>query len=88
MTDDNGSPDAVTIERRFDAPVDLIWQMWTDPEHFTAWYGPDGAAGPRRQDGRARRRHPTGVHEDANTERPDPSDLWVAGRRHAVGQRR
>ena len=28
------------IERTFDAPVDLIWQMWTDPEHFKNWYGP------------------------------------------------
>ena len=34
------------IERSFDAPVDLIWQMWTDPEHFKAWYGPDGATIP------------------------------------------
>ena len=46
MADNNGSPDAVMIERTFDAPVDLIWQMWTDPEHFKAWYGPDGAAIP------------------------------------------
>lgn len=43
MTDDHASPDAVVIERSFDAPVGLIWQMWTDPEHFKAWYGPDGA---------------------------------------------
>src|SRR5258708_2746227 len=46
MTDDDGSKDAVVIERSFDAPVDLIWQMWTDPEHFKAWYGPDGATIP------------------------------------------
>ncbi|HEY6623757.1 MAG TPA: SRPBCC domain-containing protein [Acidimicrobiales bacterium] len=46
MADDNGSPDAVVIERSFDAPVDLIWQMWTDPEHFSAWYGPEGATIP------------------------------------------
>jgi uncharacterized protein YndB with AHSA1/START domain len=46
MTNDSGSPDAVVIERTFDAPVDLIWQMWTDPEHFKAWYGPDGATIP------------------------------------------
>jgi uncharacterized protein YndB with AHSA1/START domain len=46
MTDDNSSPDAVVIERSFDAPVDLIWQMWTDPEHFAVWYGPDGASIP------------------------------------------
>ena len=43
MSDTTGSQDAVVIERRFDAPVALIWQMWTDPEHFKAWYGPEGA---------------------------------------------
>jgi len=46
MTDNNGSQEAVVIERSFDAPVDLIWQMWTDPEHFRAWYGPEGATIP------------------------------------------
>jgi uncharacterized protein YndB with AHSA1/START domain len=46
MTDDNRSRDAVVIERRFDAPVALIWQMWTDPEHFKAWYGPTGCTIP------------------------------------------
>ncbi len=46
MTDNSGSHDAVVIERSFDAPVDLIWQMWTDPEHFKAWYGPDGGTIP------------------------------------------
>ena len=46
MTAQSGVQDAVTIERIFDAPVDLIWQMWTDPEHFKAWYGPDGATIP------------------------------------------
>ena len=46
MIDSVGSQDAVRIERTFDAPVDLIWQMWTDPEHFAAWYGPTGATMP------------------------------------------
>lgn len=47
MTNDNGAPvDAVVIERTFDAPPHLVWQMWTDPEHFKAWYGPTGAGVP------------------------------------------
>jgi uncharacterized protein YndB with AHSA1/START domain len=46
MTDNGGSRDAVVIERVLDAPVDLVWQMWADPEHFKAWYGPTGAAIP------------------------------------------
>jgi uncharacterized protein YndB with AHSA1/START domain len=44
MMTDNVTQDAVVIERRFDASPDLIWQMWTDPEHFRAWYGPTDAA--------------------------------------------
>jgi len=43
MTDGSSTTKAVVIERRFDAPPALIWQMWTQPEHFQAWYGPDGA---------------------------------------------
>ena len=43
MTDPNAPQPAVRIERNFDAPIDLIWQMWTTPEHFAAWYGPPGA---------------------------------------------
>ena len=46
MTTQNASENAVVIERTFDAPVDLIWQMWTEPEHFKAWYGPGGATIP------------------------------------------
>jgi uncharacterized protein YndB with AHSA1/START domain len=35
------------IERVFDAPIDLIWAMWTEPEHFANWYGPMGAKIPK-----------------------------------------
>jgi uncharacterized protein YndB with AHSA1/START domain len=34
------------IERTFDAPIDVIWAMWTEPEHFANWYGPMGATIP------------------------------------------
>lgn len=37
---------SVVIERTFDAPVERIWEMWTVPEHFRAWYGPTGATVP------------------------------------------
>jgi uncharacterized protein YndB with AHSA1/START domain len=43
MTDRNASADAVVIERTLDSPIGLVWQMWTEPEHFKAWYGPTGA---------------------------------------------
>jgi uncharacterized protein YndB with AHSA1/START domain len=46
MTDNKPSQDQVVIERLVDAPVELIWQMWTVPEYFKAWYGPNGATIP------------------------------------------
>lgn len=36
----------VVIERTIDAPVGVVWEMWTDPDHFAQWYGPMGAAMP------------------------------------------
>lgn len=41
-----GTADAVVIERTFDAPVDLVWRMWTDGAEFASWYGPTGASIP------------------------------------------
>ena len=38
--------DAVVLERRFDAPAELIWALWTDPDHLREWYGPSGATIP------------------------------------------
>lgn len=34
--------DAVVVERTFKGGVDLIWRLWTDPDHFKNWYGPKG----------------------------------------------
>jgi uncharacterized protein YndB with AHSA1/START domain len=42
MSDTTMSKDAIVIERIFDAPVDVIWQMWTQPEHFKNWACPQG----------------------------------------------
>ncbi|HLO14378.1 MAG TPA: SRPBCC domain-containing protein [Anaerolineales bacterium] len=30
----------IIITRIFDAPRELIWKAWTDPEHFKQWWGP------------------------------------------------
>jgi uncharacterized protein YndB with AHSA1/START domain len=42
MSNSTATKDGVVIERTFEAPVDLIWIMWTDPDHFKKWYGPKG----------------------------------------------
>jgi uncharacterized protein YndB with AHSA1/START domain len=46
VTNNNEPANSVFIERSFDAPIDVVWRMWTDPEHFKAWYGPQGATIP------------------------------------------
>lgn len=30
------------ITRIFDAPRDLVWRAWTDPQHLLRWWGPKG----------------------------------------------
>lgn len=45
MADDTDGQ-SMMIERTLAAPTELVWQMWTDPEHFAAWYGPGGATIP------------------------------------------
>lgn len=35
------APAEITIARVFDAPRDLVWNVWTDPEHAKQWWGPD-----------------------------------------------
>jgi uncharacterized protein YndB with AHSA1/START domain len=31
----------LVLEHVFDAPRDLVWKAWTEPEHFMRWYGPN-----------------------------------------------
>lgn len=30
------------ISRTFSVPVDLMWKVWTSPEHILHWWGPNG----------------------------------------------
>jgi uncharacterized protein YndB with AHSA1/START domain len=32
----------LVITRVFDAPRELVWKAWTQPEHFVRWWGPKG----------------------------------------------
>lgn len=32
----------IVITRTFDAPRELIWELWTSPEHVVRWWGPNG----------------------------------------------
>jgi uncharacterized protein YndB with AHSA1/START domain len=43
VTDSSGTPGTagreVTITRVFEAPRELVWKAWTEPEHFARWFG-------------------------------------------------
>lgn len=32
------------IDRTFEAPRELVWRLWRDPEHMVRWHGPEGCA--------------------------------------------
>ncbi|MBM9575860.1 SRPBCC family protein [Leptospira sp. 201903070] len=32
----------ITASRVFDAPRELVWKVWTDPNHIGKWWGPNG----------------------------------------------
>jgi uncharacterized protein YndB with AHSA1/START domain len=32
----------ISITRTLNAPVDLVWEAWTTPEHIAQWWGPNG----------------------------------------------
>ncbi len=42
MSDNTATQNAVVIERIFEAPVELVWNMWAQADHFQKWYGPQG----------------------------------------------
>jgi len=39
---DNEKNRTITIERIYQAPVSLVWEAWTKPEHIAKWWGPKG----------------------------------------------
>ena len=32
----------LSLERTFSAPIKLVWEAWTQPEHIAQWWGPKG----------------------------------------------
>jgi uncharacterized protein YndB with AHSA1/START domain len=45
MTTESGhSPDATRLERTYDAPAELIWELWTTAAGLEEWFAPDGFA--------------------------------------------
>jgi uncharacterized protein YndB with AHSA1/START domain len=42
MANDDLSKRTLTLKKTFDAPVELVWEAWTQPEHIAKWWGPKG----------------------------------------------
>jgi uncharacterized protein YndB with AHSA1/START domain len=65
---------ALIIERVFDAPRELIFKCWTEPEHLDQWIGPKGFSSTilawELREGGTYRIHKRG---------PDGRDHWQAG---------
>ena len=40
--DSNTSDRELLLTRTFNAPIELVWEVWTDPEHIKNWWGPNG----------------------------------------------
>ncbi len=39
---EKNDPQVFVISRVFDAPRDLVWKAFTDPDHMKQWWGPKG----------------------------------------------
>ncbi len=42
--EENG--ECITISRTFDAPVEEVWERWTDPSQYMCWWGPKDFTSP------------------------------------------
>ncbi len=42
----NDNMNEITITRVFDAPRELVWKAWTEPERVMRWWGPKGFTAP------------------------------------------
>lgn len=32
----------ISLKRTFNAPIELVWKAWTEPEHIAEWWSPKG----------------------------------------------
>ena len=64
----------LVVERVFDAPRELVWKAWTDPESVMRWWGPKGFTSPACQiDLRVGGRYLWCMRS------PEGQDLWSTG---------
>ena len=65
------SADEFVLSRTFDAPRELVWKAFTDPEHMQHWWGPKGfKASVKKMDFR-----PGGIYH-YGLKSPDGHEMW------------
>jgi len=70
----NKNSTELTIVRIFNAPRELVWRAWTQPEHLMHWWGPKGFTSPvSKIDLRV-----GGVYLNCMRS-PEGSDFWSTG---------
>src|SRR5258708_10890203 len=65
----------LVITRVFDAPRDLVFKAWTDPEHLVRWWGPKGFTSTIMDKIDLRPGAPYRIHMRG----PDGDDHWSQG---------
>jgi hypothetical protein len=78
MTERKNNPaeGEIVITRVFDAPRDLVWEAWTDPESLV---GAEKFHGPRLQDRSPGRRCLSPLHAMAPKARTTGARMYIAG---------
>ncbi|WP_199717166.1 SRPBCC domain-containing protein [Flavobacterium sp. 102] len=41
-TSANTADREITVSRLLNAPIALVWEVWTNPDHIKNWWGPNG----------------------------------------------
>ena len=42
MAENDLAKRTLSLKKTFDAPIELVWEAWTKPEHIAHWWGPKG----------------------------------------------
>ena len=49
MTEQTMAERTIVIERELNAPRELVWRVWTDPDEVAKWWGPEHFTTPREK---------------------------------------
>jgi uncharacterized protein YndB with AHSA1/START domain len=68
----------ITITRIFDAPLERVWDVWTNPEHLKKWWGPKDFTAPHvKTDLKKGGKYLYAMHGPAGSE--FDKDMWSGG---------